>query len=54
MANSKENTVGIVKTQMSGFGGMVTFALKGGLPAVEELGFVKNLLRCGGITFCIE
>ena len=27
----------LAKQQMSGFGGMVTFALKGGLPAVEEL-----------------
>ena len=27
----------LAKEQMSGFGGMVTFALKGGLPAVEQL-----------------
>ena len=27
----------LAKAQMSGFGGMVTFALKGGLPAVEHL-----------------
>ena len=27
----------LAKKQMSGFGGMVTFALKGGLPAVEQL-----------------
>ena len=27
----------LAKEQMSGFGGMVTFALKGGLPAVEKL-----------------
>ncbi len=27
----------LAKQQMSGFGGMVTFALKGGLPAVERL-----------------
>jgi cystathionine gamma-synthase len=27
----------LAKQQMSGFGGMVTFALKGGLPAVEQL-----------------
>ena len=27
----------LAKEQMSGFGGMITFALKGGLPAVEQL-----------------
>ena len=27
----------LAKQQMSGFGGMITFALKGGLPAVEQL-----------------
>jgi cystathionine gamma-synthase len=27
----------LAKTQMSGFGGMVTFSLKGGLPAVKKL-----------------
>ena len=27
----------LAKVQMSGFGGMLTFALKGGLPAVEQL-----------------
>ncbi len=48
----------LAKEQMSGFGGMVTFALKGGLPAVEQL-FAKIKLfvladSLGGIESLIS